>query len=193
MILNSFDGSLRLTPFPHACITEAFSPVASIDMLCWLEESAPWKLKIADFYEQYEFCFEDAKLPPDIAPLFSLQSLSSLRKKIELAFQVRLKDEIDIVAHKLIAGQRIRIHNDFISGQETHRVLIQLNRGWTQENGGMLLIFGSKNIQDVRHVYLPIHNTSVAFEISPQSFHAVSPVVSGERFTLVFSFFRDIS
>jgi hypothetical protein len=34
-------------------------------------------------------------------------------------------------AHKLTAGQTIRIHNDWIRGEETHRVLIQVNDGWS--------------------------------------------------------------
>jgi Rps23 Pro-64 3,4-dihydroxylase Tpa1-like proline 4-hydroxylase len=192
MILSSIDSSLRTFPFPHVCVQEAFDHNISLAVLEWLEKDAPWRLKIADFYEQYEFSFADVNLPENIKPIFSLTSLESLRKKIQKIFETKLSNQIDITAHKLVEGQRIRIHNDFIPNRETHRVLIQLNRGWAEENGGVLMIFRSRQAIDLHSVFIPAHNTSVAFEISPTSFHAVSPISSGDRYTLVFSFYREI-
>jgi Rps23 Pro-64 3,4-dihydroxylase Tpa1-like proline 4-hydroxylase len=93
--------------------------------------------------------------------------------------------------HKLAPGQRIRIHNDYIAGQESHRVLVQLNRGWTDDNGGVLLFFGSEDAGDIRKAFRPLHDSCVAFEISQQSHHAVTPVARGERYTLVYSFYRN--
>ena len=191
MILKLSAASLRTSPFPHVCINHAFDHNVSLEILDWLENDAPWSLKIADFYEQYEFSFADLDLPPNIKPIFSSTSLESLCHKIEKLFGVKLSNQIDITAHKLVEGQRIRIHNDFIPNRETHRVLIQLNRGWSEENGGVLMLFGSRQIADLHSVFIPAHNTSVAFEISPTSFHAVSPISSGDRYTLVFSFYRE--
>ncbi len=96
---------------------------------------------------------------------------------------------MDVTVHKLVKSQRIRIHNDYIPGQETHRLLIQLNRGWTDEQGGMLMLFGSPRPEDVRRIVSPIHGTSLGFAISSDSHHAVSAVYSGERHTLVYSFY----
>jgi Rps23 Pro-64 3,4-dihydroxylase Tpa1-like proline 4-hydroxylase len=114
-----------------------------------------------------------------------------LREELEKSFSTKLAQRVDLTAHKLIPGQRIRIHNDYIPGEESHRILIQLNRGWNEENGGILMFFASDNASDVQDAFLPTHNTSVAFEISPRSFHAVSAINSGERYTLVISFYRD--
>jgi Rps23 Pro-64 3,4-dihydroxylase Tpa1-like proline 4-hydroxylase len=90
----------------------------------------------------------------------------------------------------LVAGQRIRIHNDYIPDQESHRVLVQLNRGWTDDMGGALIFFNSHDPTDMHRAFRPSHNSCVGFEISPKSLHAVSTIHSGERFTLVFSFYR---
>ena len=70
-------------------------------------------------------------------------------------------------------------------------MLVQLNRDWTDDNGGALLFFGSEDAGDVRKGFRPLHDSCVAFEISPKSHHAVTPVVQGERYTLVYSFYRD--
>jgi Rps23 Pro-64 3,4-dihydroxylase Tpa1-like proline 4-hydroxylase len=95
---------------------------------------------------------------------------------------------VDVSAHKLTLGQTIRIHNDAIEGEETHRVLIQLNDRWSIANGGLLMLFGSRAPEDLRSVIEPTHGSGFAFEISDRSFHAVSTINAGERFTLVFTF-----
>ena len=179
-------------PFKYFIAGEAFSRSVSLLLLDWLESHAPWKLVITDFYEQYECNFLDVRLP---AHLFFLQEqafLDDVKERMEEVFQVSLSPRVDQSAHKLIPGQRIRLHNDFIPGQETHRLLIQLNRSWTDEKGGLLIFFNSSNPADVHRLFLPVHNRVVGFAISPDSHHAVSTVHSGERFTLVYSFYKRI-
>lgn len=190
-MLNSFVQPVQEKPFPYFSLSEALTPAASLEVLRWLEEEAPWKLRIAEFYEQYEFSFFDVVLPTQIEQIFGSTPLNNLRKQIEQSFSVKLAEKIDITAHKLVGGQKIRVHNDFIPGQESHRVLIQLNRGWTQDNGGVLMFFNSDDARDIHSAFLPAHNTSVAFEISSRSFHAVSTILSRDRYTLVLSFYRD--
>ena len=94
----------------------------------------------------------------------------------------------EVTAHKLLPGQTIRVHNDHRPRGETHRLLVQLNRGWDDEQGGLLLLFGSAAADDVRRILRPTHRSATAFEISPKSFHAVSTIRRGERYTLVYSF-----
>jgi Rps23 Pro-64 3,4-dihydroxylase Tpa1-like proline 4-hydroxylase len=158
--------------------------------LDWLEKDAPWGLRVADFYEQYEFSLADAQLPEVLFDTFSPSSLAMLREHVASVFGNALAERIDVTAHKLISGQRIRIHNDFISGQESHRLLIQLNRGWMDENGGALVLFNSYDPGDVHRILRPVHNSGVLFEISQNSLHAVTPINHGVRFTLVLSFYH---
>ncbi|OPK11996.1 cyclophane-containing peptide 2OG-Fe(II) oxygenase YhhC [Pseudomonas sp. VI4.1] len=190
MTLLSFLGAKIKDPFHHALQENALSDVDSEILLSWLESDAPWNLKIAEFYQQYEFNFKGLELPDSIARIFSKESISGIKEDIEQLFLVELSDKVDISAHKLIKNQSIEMHNDFVPRQETHRVLIQLNRGWVDANGGVLMIFFDSTPGNVSSSFMPLHNTAFAFEISPRSFHAVSTINSGERFTIVLSFFK---
>ena len=176
-------------PFKFFLAPQALTVELSTLFLEWLESKAPWQLVEASFYEQYEFSLMDVTLPNELRDAFSATNIADLRDLIAAAFEVHLDESFDATVHKLVPGQRIRIHNDYIPGRETHRVLIQLNRGWRDDNGGALMFFNSPNPADVARVFRPVHNSCVAFEISPVSLHAVSTIHSGHRFTLVFSFY----
>lgn len=180
---------IQTNPFQYFVLPKAFYQEQSESILSWFETEAPWKLVETDFYEQYEFDFFNVKVPEQLLFLKEISLLDYLTQKVEHIFEVKLKDQIDLTAHKLLPGQRIRLHNDYIEGQETHRILIQLNRNWKDENGGFLLFFNSSDPADVHRIFRPIHNSSVGFAISPKSNHAVSTIHGGERYTLVYSFY----
>ena len=176
-------------PFDYFILPEAFSEKESLLTLNWFETEAPWKLVKADFYTQYEFDFESMKLPEKISFLNQRGFLNHLIEQFEDIFSVKLAKQVDITAHKLVKGQTIRLHNDYILGQETHRLLIQLNRNWQDENGGLLIFFNSSDPKDIHRVIRPVHNSSAGFAISLKSNHAVTTIHNGERYTLVYSFY----
>lgn len=178
------------SPFDYFVSPEAINPHLADMALNWLETSAPWKLVLADFYEQYEFSFWSVELPSKLTFLIQDKFVNDLRNKVSKIFNTQLDTKVDVAAHKLISGQRIRLHNDFISGQETHRLLIQLNRGWSDDNGGFLILFNSSDPADIHKVFRPIHNGAIGFAISRASNHGVSLIETGERFTLVYSFYE---
>lgn len=159
--------------------------------LDWFETDAPWKLTTAEFYEQYEFSLLDASLPPVVRCLASPETQIVLRRRMSECFRQPLSERVEVTAHKLVPDQTIRVHNDYIAGGESHRLLLQLNRGWEPENGGYLMFFGGPGPETVSEVVEPINGSVQAFAISPKSYHAVSTVHRGERFTLVYSFYPD--
>lgn len=189
-VLDLATAEVYSMPFPYFVSPQALSLEVSTVLLDWLETDAPWKLVETDFYEQNEFSFYDIKLPSQLAFLTTQNYLDAVKRRVEDLFSVKLDARIDFTAHKLVAGQRIRIHNDYIPGCETHRLLIQLNRGWQDENGGMLIFFNSQNPSDIHKIFRPSHNSSVGFAISPDSHHAVSTIHNGERYTVIFSFYQ---
>lgn len=176
-------------PFPYFTATEGFGENLSSAILTWLETKAPWRLVETDFYEQYELSLSGIQTPPQLTFLTGRPFFDDLRSKVERIFDARLGERIDCTVHKLVPGQRIRIHNDFIPGEETHRVLVQLNRGWRDDQGGFLMFFNSQDPFDVHRVFSPDHDSIVGFAISEHSNHAVSTIHGGDRFTLVFSFY----
>ena len=183
-------GTFNETPFPYYICHTLFDREFSYTLLNWLKSDAPWSLTVTDFYEQYEFSFFEIDLPASLACIMSQNFSDAIKNVVAKIFNARLAERFDLTAHKLTANQTIRLHNDYIEGQETHRVIIQLNEGWELNQGGLLILFNSKDPTDIHRALLPVHNSCLAFEISQKSNHAVSTILSGERYTLVYSFYR---
>ena len=175
-------------PFEHL-VAPTVMPSSCIECLTWLAGEAPWTLTTTDFYEQYEFSFQDVAVPPFLQQLTCPNALASLRRQLFKVFRRSLSECVDVTAHKIVCGQTIRIHNDFIPGGESHRLLLQLNRGWEPEHGGYLMLFSGPEPESLSKVIEPFNGSIQAFLISSHSYHAVSTVHSGERFTIVYSFY----
>jgi hypothetical protein len=163
------------------------------ELLNWFETDAPWRLATTDFYEQYEFSFDDAIIPPPLHSMFSDAGISDLRDKVGRLFGACLSPTVEITAHQLKSSQTIRIHNDFRPAGETHRFLIQINRGWRDEHGGLLMLFRGPSVETVEHIIPPTSRSAFGFCISRGSYHAVSKVHGGNRYTIVFSFYEESS
>jgi len=159
--------------------------------LDWLETEAPWKLTVTDFYEQHEFSLLHTILPTTMRHLTCQKTIAALRYLIFQHFRWPTSEHVDVTAHKLSQGHTIRIHNDFIPNGETHRLLLQLNRNWNPSQGGYLIFFGGPEPESLGKVIEPSNGSVQAFAISPQSYHAVSTVHGGERFTIVYSFYAN--
>src|SRR5258708_2100443 len=153
-------------PFPYFTATQGFGDTLSSSILDWLETEAPWKLVETDFYEQYEFSLYDAHRPSHLEFITAPRFLEGLRSITEQIFGAPLRGKPDCTAHKLVPGQRIRIHNDFLPGQETHRVLVQLNRGWNEDQGGFLMFFNSEDPSAVHRLFPPMHNSSTGCAVT---------------------------
>ncbi len=181
-------GPAARAPFPHLELPAALAPAVADETLAWLEREELWRLRVEDFYEQHEFSLLTTPPPSSVAGLTGETVLERLRAWLRQAFAVTGGLElVDVSAHRLTAGQTIRIHNDHLDGTETHRVLVQLNRGWTADRGGILMLFADDDPASLAKAILPVHRDGFAFEISPHSYHAVSTVHSGERYTLVYT------
>lgn len=181
----------RSEPFHYSIVSKTFPNRLSLEILQWLESETSWRLVKTDFYEQFVFSLLDVELPEHLSLLRDSICLRTLKLRFENLFGVNLKDQIDIVAHKLVPGQSIRIHNDFIPGSETHRFTVQLNRGLQDDWGGWFVLFNSSDPAEIHKILRPKHNTALGFAISARSYHAISPIYDGERYTLVFSLYED--
>ena len=176
-------------PFRYFLARRCFSPDLHLALLEWFEADTPWRLVETDFYEQYEFSMFDVVLPESVSWLAAAENLAAVRSAMCALFGVALKDRIMLVAHRLMPGQRIAIHNDHLVGQETHRLTVQFNRGLRDEDGGFFMLFNSDNPKDIHRIVRPISGSAIGFEIGENSNHAVSRLHGGERYTLVYSFY----
>lgn len=174
-------------PFPLIHSPAVLNPELSIDLLNWLESFNSWDLVQADFYEQYEFNFQDVNIPARIRCFNDGTFALSVQTIMSEIFEVEMEDGVDVVAHKLIPGQKIGIHNDNLEAAETHRLIIQLNSGWEEDHGGYFMTFRSDDARDIHQILAPIHNSAVGFAITEKSHHAVSTVYKANRYTIVCS------
>lgn len=180
--------TVEAQPFPHFYSTSAFQNNFESQLFNWFESTGAWGLTETDFYEQYEFSFLNVELPKDIQFLISEKIIAIIEDKFKTAFNIKSFDLVGVTAHKLVNGQRIGIHNDFINGDETHRLVIHINPGWREENGGFLILFSSSKANDVSKIINPINNSAFGFEISSHSYHAVSKIYDFSRYTIVYTF-----
>lgn len=188
MSLSLSLADFREQPFHYGLFSSVFSAPAHADVLTWLEESDAWALAQTDFYEQYEFCADDVHMPQTVEFLQKPALREELCSMMGSLFKTELSRDIRLLAHKLMPGQHIGIHNDVIEGGESYRLTVQMNRGLRDEDGGYFMLFNSSNPSDIHRILRPVTNSAVAFNISERSNHAVSAQCGGVRFTLVFNF-----
>ncbi len=189
MIEPQFEGITKHdAPFPHFRVPAILSERAGASLLQWFDDSAPWQLKIADFYEQREFSLLAHALPAEFGTLVSERVTGPIARQFRDLLGAPELEIVDVVAHRMIRGQTIRIHNDYIGGEESHRCVIQLNKGWSAGQGGLFMMFASDDPATVTDVLLPTHRSAFGFEISERSHHAVSKIHDGDRDTLVYSY-----
>ena len=186
-------GSVRLCrePFPHFTATSSLAPDSVLELLDWFESAAAWELVETDFYEQYELDLNACVSSDPLSVLVSEDYLKRVQEEAAKSFGQLFAGPVRWTVHKLLAGQRILIHNDVLEGGETHRIILHLNRGWDPSQGGFLMFFNSADPGDVARVWMPLNGSIVGFEISDRSSHAVSLVLDGERYAIVYSLYAD--
>src|SRR5262249_43766275 len=105
--------TLAEVPFRYATFAQCLSPATAEEVLRWFETAAPWNHVETDFYEQHEFSCWDAT-GPEAAFLTSDRLVSDLRDELAAVFGCQLRPDATVVAHRLLPGHRIGIHNDHL-------------------------------------------------------------------------------
>lgn len=193
LALRLCGGVLQRTPFLHAVVPDCINHDLAESLLSWFEGEAPWQWSAVDnFYDQFEVDLRTSPLPVGLRVFVDELFLQELRQEMGKLLNARLDARIDVSAHKMHSGCRVGIHTDYGPRGHACRLLVHLNRGWTSDDGGLLMLFAEKdpalNSEGTRY-YSPKHRRAIAFQISPTSFHAVSRICLGERYTLRFSFY----
>lgn len=192
MINFSQDIPLEIYPYKHFFSNYSINEGLKESIQNWLLNDAQWNLVEASFYTQYEFSLKDTELPDFLKFIISTEYLSDLKARMEKIYAVDLLDNIDVIAHRLIKGHVIKIHNDFLnedSIKESHRLLMHFNSNWDVENGGLCMVFTNNDASSIHNIIVPTGNLLQSFEISENSHHAVSEIYSGDRLTIIFTFY----
>jgi Rps23 Pro-64 3,4-dihydroxylase Tpa1-like proline 4-hydroxylase len=182
------------SPFSHAVVEDFFAPDVCERVLEWLEETDRWRERVAEeFYTIEELVVTPDELPAELSFLLDAAFLAMLRRQMRGFFGVSFDEITTLRMHKLANGCRIRVHTDFGTEPDTHRLVVHLNRGWDAERGGILMFLDADHLEELHEThryYVPAPGLAVGFEISEHSYHAVTEVLAGERYTLCYSFRR---
>ena len=176
-------------PFPYFIGMTSLGEETLGSMLKLMEQRNEWDLVKTDFYEQYELGWPKGQTPTGLEQFDAPFFLQAMRDQMEDIFGVCFAPRITWTLHKLTKGQSIRIHNDLSKGEETHRLIVNLNRGWRDSQGGFFMTFSSKNAQDIDRILRPLNGSVIGFAIGENSNHAVSQVLEGQRFSIVYSLY----
>jgi len=182
-------SNMEVSPFKHFFLTNFFPDTLSQDLFAWLEETNSWEYTETSFYTQYEFSLLHAlDFPVTLSLLTKPSTVDFIAAQFDGNMQCGSLELVGITVHKMIDGYRMGVHNDFLGGEESHRLVVQINSGWREDNGGYLILLNSRDHSDIATLVSPLNNSAIGFEISPKSFHAVSTIYDFTRYTLVYTF-----
>ena len=180
----------KSAPYQHIVSPQFYSERFAETLLTWLESGADWRLKETILFEQYELGFSRFKHCAEIAGLWDGAVLARMRDQVSRAFAVPVSGRINISAHKLLPGQFGSIHTDNEPG-ETHRLVVQLNRGRAGDSGGNLVLLSGPTPSHMAVVFKQVSNSAIGFGLGAASHHAISRVRTGTRFTVIYTFLSD--
>ena len=187
MPLNARIERVSQDDWACAAVRGVFSPEFYSQLVAGLKR-LEWSVAIQTFYRQREANLQG---DPYYESLFNEQVRTQISRSVGLFFGMDMSIEFDVVAHKMISGDYICPHTDANDHGETHRLTVTLNDDWDALDGGMLLSLNDRALSSIRDAWLPTANNGFLFEISEQSYHAVSPVVGQRpRYSLILTFKR---
>lgn len=172
------------TPFEHCVISNWLTKTEEISVLETLEQDIGWKRQRAHFYTHSSVDLSQVEPSSDFSPICSREKLSTLKLLMEQTFHRSFCNEIRVWIHKMTPGDGIGIHNDNCDSEL--RVVLQLNRGWHAHQGGLSVFLSRKRSDFIERIYLPVSNSVIAFPTTRASYHAVTDVMEGTRFSIVY-------
>lgn len=167
-------------PFPFFFVNAAFSAEQCAALEQLFSQDIDWQHRDGAFYRCSIF---------DVTEIIPATFQSELLARMREITGLPLVNRMLITAQRMQPGQVIGIHSDrpFL-GYEIARVVLQLNKHWQTEHGGVLELFESPEGKPVLGVN-PEYNKAVGFLLHPDSYHAVTEVTQ-PRQTVVFNFWH---
>jgi hypothetical protein len=165
---------------------------AGDDLLHWVSSNDRWRRHDGGFYTA-DVISVDALAPDgEVGVLFDVTRRRTLERAVSTAFGAALRLHGPIAVHRMAPGQGIGIHCDAPSaGEETHRVVVLLAGDRAMTDGGHFLFLENERPSSLQAIFPLVHNSAIAFELTGRSFHAVTTVMAGHRYSLVMSFRGD--
>lgn len=170
---------VREKPFKHAVVASVL-PADVATRLVDLFETFEWERRTDVFYRFDVPSNAGAReLVLELLPrhLRVWDAVPALQEALRCSVDPAARLEI----HRYTAGCGIGPHTD--GGLPEMRCVLNLNRGWQMQEGGVWILSAESSLKDP--VYLPsINNTGFAFETGARSYHALSALNDGVAYGL---------
>lgn len=161
-------------------------PALAQRALSWLRCTEAWERQEGAFFRHDAFALTPDVVPPDVEEVVSLKTLGSLRAILQSRFGTEVQPFAHVEAHRATARDDIGLHTD--ADVREIRLMLNFNTHWTSGQGGVLQLQDRPDHPCRRVRYRPLHNSATAFRTATDSYHCVSPVQEGERYTLLYRF-----
>jgi len=172
--------SHHTNPFPFFKITSAFSKEQCTLLESLFIQDGEWQHRDGAFYR--------CSLR-DVTECIPATFKNEVIDKMCEITGLPLTDRIAVTAQRMLPGQAIGIHSDRpLLGYEAVRLVVQLNKYWQPEHGGVLELHSSPDSEAFVNVN-PVYNEAFGFLLNADSYHGVTEATQ-LRQTVVFNFWH---
>jgi hypothetical protein len=175
--------NLRFSPFPYVVAEGLLRPDDAADLLTALEGSS-WTTVAGKHFEFGEL--RNVSVLDIIVQKLNQHHISSgVRELLAAALNIPLSNTMQAAAHRYRPGDGIGPHTD--EGVKAARFILNLNRDWKPEYGGIWLLGNNTQLQPAE-LLSPESNSGFGFISRPDTYHAMSERTLGESFAFIFEF-----
>lgn len=168
------------SPFPFFQVTSAFSVEQCAMLERAFSQAGEWQHREGAFYQ---CALRD--VTETIPNAFRTEVISRMREITGLP----LVDQLVVTAQRMLPGQLIGVHSDRpLLGYEIARLVVQLNKQWQPDHGGVLELFTASDSEAAFRVN-PGYNEAFGFLLHVDSHHGVTAVTQ-PRQSIVFNFWH---
>lgn len=135
---------------------------------------------------------ENTALPSNFRKLADLLTSSDFRELMQIISGNQLLEVPTLFLNRLGSSDQIGLHNDYHPQKETLRCVMYLGSTVKPTIFGAFVSIAFNDSPNLLDFYPPIHNSMVIFEISPFSYHLVTPNDGSIRYSVVLSYFEKL-
>ena len=160
-------------PFDYFTCDDAL-PAPLLKQLCAsYDRPLNWQHHTDSFYRAY-LC--------DVSELLDEGFCQALSARMAALVGMPLTSTVRATLQRMEAGQYALPHTDRpLPGYEAVRLVVQLNPGWEDGDGGLLCIHPDEQGAQTARTHPPRWNSAFGFAMGPRSFHSVQPTRAARR------------
>jgi hypothetical protein len=175
---------LNAAPFKHILLDDVLAEdvcrnaVVFLETIHWMETRDPL------FAFHVNVSCDDPERLWNLVPRSIIEA--SIRTELACGLEIELTKPVRLGLQKYVDGSGIGPHTD--SDLKVARFILNLNRGWTLNQGGIWLLSDNDQFLPAPMFVAPKNNAGFGFVPARNTYHALSERVASESYALIFEF-----